>query len=121
MLADAHEIERAGIFALVLEGVPSDVAQMVTDAVSVPTIGIGAGPGCDGQVLVFHDLLGLSPGPVPRFVRQYEDLHGRAVAAIERFVADVRGGEFPAKNEGYRLPRETAELLRSRLRTGVKR
>lgn len=116
LLADAHHLVEAGIFALVLEGVPADVASLVTERIPIPTIGIGAGAGCDGQVLVYHDLLGLSMGPGPRFVRKYADLHSLAVEAIAAFAKDVRGGQFPAAEESYRLPRETAELLSRRTR-----
>ena len=114
LVADARSLVEAGIFLLVLEGVPADVASMITSAVPVPTIGIGAGAGCDGQVLVFHDLLGMSHGPSPRFVRRYADLHGAAVGALTSFVQDVRGGSFPAPEESYRLPRDVSEALRRR-------
>ena len=111
LLADAEALVEAGIFLLVLEGVPARVASLVTERVPVPTIGIGAGVGCDGQVLVIHDLLGLTPGPTPRFVRRYADLHGMAVDAVRRFADDVRAREFPSREESYRLPRETAAAL----------
>ena len=104
LLADALALEAAGCFALVLEGVPDVVAERVTAEVDVPTIGIGAGSACDGQVLVFHDLLGLSAGPVPKFVRRYADLAGVATAAVTTWAADVRGGAFPADAETYHLP-----------------
>jgi 3-methyl-2-oxobutanoate hydroxymethyltransferase len=116
LLEDARALEAAGVFAIVLEGVPADVATLVSEAVSVPTIGIGAGAGCDGQVLVFHDLLGLGEGPAPRFVRRYADLHAPAVDALRRFAEDVRSGEFPDRSETYRLPRKSAEALRERWR-----
>ncbi|GAB4226059.1 MAG: 3-methyl-2-oxobutanoate hydroxymethyltransferase [Acidobacteriota bacterium] len=108
LIDDAHALVGAGVFALVLEGVPADVARLVTDEVPVPTIGIGAGEGCDGQVLVFHDVLGLSEGPAPRFVRRYADLQAAAVEALARFADDVRRGTFPAREETYRLPRPRA-------------
>jgi 3-methyl-2-oxobutanoate hydroxymethyltransferase len=114
LLADARALVEAGIFALVLEGIPAEVATMVTGACEVPTIGIGAGAGCDGQVLVFHDLLGLGEGPAPRFVRRYADLSTTAVEALGRFVEDVRERRFPAPEESYRLPRATARALRER-------
>ena len=120
LVEDAHALVAAGVFALVLEGVPTDVAEMITAAVPVPTIGIGAGAACDGQVLVFHDLLGLTPGPAPRFVRQYGDVHEVAVRALSRFAADVRSREFPAAKESYRLPRDVAEALRDRRSRGVR-
>ncbi len=111
LLADADALVEAGIFLLVLEGVPARVASLVTERVPVPTIGIGAGAGCDGQVLVIHDLLGLAPGPPPRFVRRYADLHAAAVDAVRRFAGDVRSRAFPSREESYRLPRETAAAL----------
>jgi 3-methyl-2-oxobutanoate hydroxymethyltransferase len=111
LFADAKALEQAGIFSLVLEGVPEEVAAEVTREVSVPTIGIGAGNACDGQVLVFHDLLGLGDRPVPKFVRQYESLGERAVEAVQRFADDVRERSFPSRRESYRLPREAADAL----------
>jgi 3-methyl-2-oxobutanoate hydroxymethyltransferase len=101
LLASARALEDAGCFALVLEGVPDVVAARVTDELRVPTIGIGAGPHCDGQVLVFHDLLGLGDGPVPKFVRQYAQLAEAATSAISAFASDVRSGAFPGDAESY--------------------
>jgi 3-methyl-2-oxobutanoate hydroxymethyltransferase len=89
---------------MVLEGVPDVVAARLTDEVDVPTIGIGAGGGCDGQVLVFHDLLGLREGTPAKFVRQYADLMSVAVTAVSSWAADVRGGTFPSEAETYHLP-----------------
>ena len=107
----AKAIEHAGCFALVVEGVPAPVAEQVTEAVDIPTIGIGAGPRCDGQVLVYHDLLGLQDRLAPRFVRRYADLGAASVDAITRFAADVRSGAFPSDAESYHLsPEEAASL-----------
>ncbi|MDP8991495.1 MAG: 3-methyl-2-oxobutanoate hydroxymethyltransferase, partial [Actinomycetota bacterium] len=103
VLDDAVALAEAGCFAIVVEGVPDTVARMVTEAVPVPTIGIGAGPWCDGQVLVLHDLLGLDAGIAPRFVRRYADLHAGAVAAVSAFAADVRARRFPSDEETYHL------------------
>ena len=97
----AGALAMAGCFAIVLEGVPDVVAAAVTDSVDVPTIGIGAGPSCDGQVLVFHDLLGLGAAPPPKFVRQYADLATVAVDAVATFSADVREERFPGVEESY--------------------
>lgn len=94
-------LEAAGCFALVLEGVPDVVAAEITGSLTIPTIGIGAGPHCDGQVLVFHDLLGLGPGPVAKFVRPYAHLAEAATAAIAAYAADVRAGTFPGDAESY--------------------
>jgi len=111
LVADAKALAHAGCFAIVLEGVPDAVAGMVTAAVDVPTIGIGAGPHCDGQVLVFHDLLGLEDRQAPRFVRRYADLKQDAVAAVTRFADDVRHRRFPADGESYHLGPGVAETL----------
>ncbi len=115
LLAAAAELEAAGCFSLVLEGVPSEVAAAVTRRVGIPTIGIGAGPHCDGQVLVIHDLLGISDPPRPRFVAPYALLGEGAVAAASRWAADVRAGRVPTPEQGYSLPAETAAALRDEL------
>lgn len=101
---DAKSLVAAGVFAVVLEGVPDVVAARVTEELEVPTIGIGAGGACDGQVLVFHDLLGLGEGSYPKFVRRYADLAGAATDAISAWAADVRSGAFPSEAESYHLP-----------------
>ena len=93
-------IAAAGCFAIVLEGMPDEVGRAITDALEVPTIGIGAGPDCDGQVLVFHDLLGFN-ATVPKFVRRYAELGEAATAAVAAYAADVRSGAFPADAEVY--------------------
>lgn len=112
LVEDARALEAAGAFALVLEVVPREIAKIVTASVSIPTIGIGAGEHCDAQVLVIHDLLGLSFSPTrPRFVRQYADLRAQMTEAISRFAEDVRSGAYPAENESYPLPREAAAEL----------
>jgi 3-methyl-2-oxobutanoate hydroxymethyltransferase len=111
LVADAKSLAAAGCFAIVLEGVPDEVARMITDAVDVPTIGIGAGPGCDGQVLVYHDVLGIEDRLLPKFVRRYADLKAEGVRALTAFAADVRTGAFPAAEESYHLSAEVAETL----------
>ena len=100
----AGALVEAGVFAIVVEGVPAEVAAEITDAVPVPTIGIGAGPRCDGQVLVFHDLLGLEDRLTPRFVRRYASLRDEGIKALASFAADVRSGDFPSVTESYRRP-----------------
>lgn len=113
MISDAHALADAGVFAVVLEGVPDRVAQIVTAEVQIPTIGIGAGAGCDGQVLVMHDVLGFGGGDYrPKFVRPYADLANDAVDALERFFADVESGEFPSEDETYHMPDESFAILR---------
>jgi 3-methyl-2-oxobutanoate hydroxymethyltransferase len=109
LVEDAKALAHAGCFAIVLEGVPDEVARLVTSAVDVPTIGIGAGPECDGQVLVFHDVLGIEDRIAPKFVRRYASLKDDAVAAVRAVAADVRGGAFPADTESYHLKSDEAE------------
>lgn len=111
LVADAKALQHAGCCAVVLEGVPDEVARLVTDALDIPTIGIGAGRHCDGQVLVLHDLLGLEDRVVPKFVRRYADLKQQAVAAVRSFAADVRSGAFPGEAETYHLSEEQSEAL----------
>ena len=114
LMGAAKSLAGAGCFAIVLEGVPDAVAASVTEAIDVPTIGIGAGPSCDGQVMVFHDLLGLGAGPPPRFARAYADLAGVARAAVAAYAHDVRSGDFPSDAESY----HASEELRANLRAG---
>jgi 3-methyl-2-oxobutanoate hydroxymethyltransferase len=102
ILDDARRLEDAGIFALVLEAVPEPLARRVTESVGVPTLGIGAGRYCDGQILVVDDLLGLTPLPRPKFVRAYAELGAAARRAVARFRADVRGGRFPGPGQTYK-------------------
>jgi 3-methyl-2-oxobutanoate hydroxymethyltransferase len=111
LVRDAKALAAAGCFAIVLEAVPDEVARMVTDSVDVPTIGIGAGGDCDGQVLVYHDLLGIEERMRPRFVRRYAELGSASVAALTAFAADVRAGTFPSDDETYHLSAEVAETL----------
>ncbi len=111
LLSDARALEATGCFALVLEAVPAAVAARITDAVSIPTIGIGAGAACDGQVLVWHDLLGLYEGRAPRFVKQYADLAAETRRALEAYVADVRERRFPEERHTYAMPADELELF----------
>jgi 3-methyl-2-oxobutanoate hydroxymethyltransferase len=111
LVEDAVALAGAGCFAIVLEGVPAEVARLITESVPVPTIGIGAGPCCDGQVLVFHDLVGLEDRVLPRFVRRYASLKDEAVSAVSAFAADVRTGRFPSHSESYHLSEEAAAAL----------
>jgi 3-methyl-2-oxobutanoate hydroxymethyltransferase len=101
ILQDAKELEAAGVFSLVLEAIPSDLARSITESVSMPTIGIGAGPHCDGQVLVFHDAMGLTSGRVPKFVKRYAELGDEIRAAAEAFAAEVAAGTFPDVGHSY--------------------
>lgn len=115
MIEDARALAVAGCFAIVIEGVPDVLGEIITKEVDVPTIGIGAGAGTDGQVLVFHDVLGLGSGHHPKFVRSYANLADGAVSALKEFVSDVGTGAFPAEEESYHVSDEVAsELLRGR-------
>jgi len=101
ILADAKELEQAGAFSLVLEGVPGALAKRVTEELRIPTIGIGAGAATDGQVLVFHDMLGLTTGKAPKFVKRYANLAEEIANAAQRFAREVAGGEFPGPEHSY--------------------
>ena len=109
ILADVQAIEDAGAFSVVLEGIPRELAAVITQRLRIPTIGIGAGPECDGQVLVVHDLLGLAAGPRPKFVRAYASLAEIARQAMERYRADVLEGRFPGDAESYHWTPEVRE------------
>jgi|FLYL01.1.fsa_nt_gi 3-methyl-2-oxobutanoate hydroxymethyltransferase len=111
VVEDAHALVEAGVFALVLEGVPDLLAELITKEVPVPTIGIGAGPHTDGQVLVYHDLVGYSFGHQPKFVRRYADLAAVATQAVAAYVRDVQTGSFPSDEESYHLSPEVAAAL----------
>ncbi|MCC5913904.1 MAG: 3-methyl-2-oxobutanoate hydroxymethyltransferase [Balneolaceae bacterium] len=101
LLKDAKKLEEAGVFSIVLEKIPADLARQVSESVSVPTIGIGAGHHCDGQVLVLHDMLGLNKDFSPRFLRRYADLHQSMTDAVQNYISDVKEGSFPNENEQY--------------------
>jgi 3-methyl-2-oxobutanoate hydroxymethyltransferase len=111
LVDEAKALAAAGCFAIVLEAVPDEVARMVTDAVDVPTIGIGAGGDCDGQVLVYHDVLGFEDRMRPRFVRRYAELGAAATEALRSYADDVRHRRFPSGDESYHLSAEVAESL----------
>ena len=111
--ADARALEAAGCFAVVLEAVPAAVAARISETLTVPTIGIGAGPSCDGQVLVWHDLLGLSDRRPARFVKRYANIGEQIRAALEAYATDVRSGAFPAEEHTYTIPEEELELFES--------
>ena len=106
LVEDALALEAAGCFLLVLEAVPEAVARRISEALTIPTIGIGAGAGCNGQVLVWHDLLGLYDGHAPRFVKQYAQLSGTILGALESYATEVRSGAFPAAQHTYGIPEE---------------
>jgi 3-methyl-2-oxobutanoate hydroxymethyltransferase len=101
MMRDAKELEEAGAFAVVLEKIPMQLAQKITESLSIPTIGIGAGPHCDGQILVYSDMIGLTIDFSPRFVRRYDSLHERVNDSVSRYIQDIQGGNFPDESESY--------------------
>lgn len=111
LIEDAQALEEAGAFAIVLECVPAPLAALITETVAIPTIGIGAGAGCDGQVLVWHDLLGLTMRPLPRFVKQYADLRSQIVKALEEYKNDVETARFPAEQHSFGMDREKLSRL----------
>ncbi|MDP9262700.1 MAG: 3-methyl-2-oxobutanoate hydroxymethyltransferase [Acidobacteriota bacterium] len=111
LMRDAVALDRAGVFSMVLEGIPREVAAMITAEVSAPTIGIGAGPDCDGQVLVLHDILNLTFAPPAKFVRRYADVAGVISKAASDFKEDVEAGRYPSEEESYHLPKETQSAL----------
>jgi 3-methyl-2-oxobutanoate hydroxymethyltransferase len=115
LYADALALQAAGCFALVLEAVPAPVAARITEALDIPTIGIGAGAACDGQVLVWHDLLGLYEGRAPRFVKQYAELAPTIGAAVERYANEVRSGAFPEEKHTYAMSEEELALFEQEL------
>jgi 3-methyl-2-oxobutanoate hydroxymethyltransferase len=111
LIQDARALEAAGAFALVLEGVPREVAQRVTAALKIPVIGIGAGPDCDGQILVLHDLVNLTFSSAPKFVRRYGDAASVILSAVEEYRKDVDERQFPSEDESYHLPKDTLAVL----------
>jgi 3-methyl-2-oxobutanoate hydroxymethyltransferase len=118
LLEDARTLEQAGCFSLVLEAVPAPVAARITEELTIPTIGIGSGRDCDGQVLVYHDLLGLYQGREPRFVKRYAELATEIQNAIERYAADVRSGAFPGDEHTYSIPDEELAAFLSGSKAG---
>lgn len=113
LLEDALRIQDAGCFGVVLEGIPAELAEKLTQELSIPTIGIGAGAGCSGQVLVFHDILGLIPAPSAKFVRTYMNGFEQLTEAMVRWGEDVRAGRFPGPQESYMLPEPAREQVRA--------
>jgi 3-methyl-2-oxobutanoate hydroxymethyltransferase len=111
LFRDARAIEAAGAFSIVLESIPRELASEITRELHIPTIGIGAGPDCDGQVLVLHDLIGLAFGHAPKFARRYADVAGSISRAVTQYAEDVRTGHFPADEESYHLSGEVRERL----------
>lgn len=121
LMRDAVALDRAGVSCLYLEGIPREVASMITAEVSTPTIGIGAGPDCDGQVLVFHDTINLTFGPPAKFVRRYGDAAALITHAVQAYRADVRSHQYPSDEESYHLPKDTKAALETVLERAMRR
>ncbi len=111
LLNDARVLQEAGVFSIVLECVPQELAKIITADLLIPTIGIGAGPHCDGQVLVTHDLLGLNAGFKPRFVKRYAELHKDVAKALQQFKAEVQNGQFPSDEYSFSMPEQALQHL----------
>jgi 3-methyl-2-oxobutanoate hydroxymethyltransferase len=109
---DALDLEKLGVFAVVLESVPQELARKITADLRIPTIGIGAGSGCDGQILVFHDLVGFTDLYMPKFVRKYADTRSLWLGALRKYVSDVEDGSFPNAAESYHLNQDIEEFLK---------
>jgi 3-methyl-2-oxobutanoate hydroxymethyltransferase len=112
LIDSALELERAGVFSIVLECIPSPLAKIITEKLTIPTIGIGAGPHCDGQVLVIHDLLGLYDKLLPKFVKRYAELGKSAIRALEEFADEVEKGKFPAPEHSFTMKEEEIKKLK---------
>jgi len=111
IIQDALNLEKAGVFSVVLECIPLELARLITEKLRVPTIGIGAGPHCDGQILVFHDLVGFSNGYLPKFVKKYADIHELINRAVHEYIDDVKQGKFPDDDRSYHLKPEKIQKL----------
>ena len=111
LLEDALALEEAGAFCIVLEAIPNPVAQVITQRLKIPTIGIGAGPSCDAQVLVIHDLLGLFERFVPKFVKQYAQIGKDIVSALSQFDTEVKSGKFPDEEHSYHIKKEVEQEI----------
>lgn len=112
LIEDALALEEAGAFSIVLEGIPAEISKIITEKVAIPTIGIGAGVDCDGQILVFSDLVGLTFGHQPKFVRKYADLKNVIAAALTNYVEEIRSGSFPSQQESYAISKDVVERLK---------
>jgi 3-methyl-2-oxobutanoate hydroxymethyltransferase len=111
IIEDAKALERVGVFSIVLEGVPTKLAQRITEDLSVPTIGIGAGQYCDGQVLVINDMLGMFAGHIPKFVKKFANLQPLIIEALQQYKEEVEAGTFPAQEHGFSIQDEVLERL----------
>lgn len=116
LIKDAIALADAGVFSIVLEGIPDKIARIITKSIKIPTIGIGAGPHCDGQVLVFHDVLGLNFGHVPKFVRSYASLSDTAIKSLSNFFKDIDSGNFPSDKESYHIEEDIIKEVNALLK-----
>lgn len=117
IIQDALNLEKAGVFSVILECIPLELAKLITEKLKVPTIGIGAGPHCDGQILVFHDLVGFSNGYLPKFVKKYADIHALISRAVHEYIDDVKEGKFPDDYRSYHLKsQQTQKLIKKETR-----
>lgn len=112
ILQDALALEKLGVFAVVLESIPMELAKKISESIAIPTIGIGAGKYCDGQILVFHDLVGFTNVYQPRFARKYADTHGVMKEALGNYIKDINSGNFPDENESFHLKKDINEFLK---------
>ncbi len=115
LIRDAKALEEAGVFSIVLESIPLEVAKIITESIKVPTIGIGAGPFCDGQVLVTHDMLGIYKGFKPKFVKLYADLHAEMLKAVKKYISEVKEGTYPSREYSYSINPEVLKQLEEEL------
>lgn len=111
MIYDALLLEKAGVFAIVLEGIPAELASIITNKLSIPTIGIGAGSDCDGQVLVVNDMVGLNDGFIPKFVKQYKNLHGDIKSGVSEYIEEVKNNKFPEEGHTFSIDEEVIKKL----------
>lgn len=111
IIEDAIELEKLGVFAIVLESVPAELAEKITGMLKIPTIGIGAGPGCDGQILVIHDLVGFTNLYLPKFVKKYADVYSEMKNAVKNYITDIKDNKFPGPNESFYLKKNIDEFL----------
>ncbi|MCP2519124.1 3-methyl-2-oxobutanoate hydroxymethyltransferase [Candidatus Aminicenantes bacterium AC-335-B20] len=117
LIEEALALEQAGVFSIILECIPMELSKIITEKVKVPTIGIGAGPYCDGQILVFHDLVGYLNGYLPKFVKKYADLHNVILNAVEEYIREVKNGKFPLDKHSYHMKPDVLEELEKNFKT----
>lgn len=117
LIEEALILEKAGVFSIILECIPKELSRIITEKIKIPTIGIGAGPYCDGQILVFHDLVGYSNGYLPKFVKKFADLHDIISKAVEEYIIEVKEGRFPDDEHSYHMKQEEIEKLKLKIKS----